>query len=95
LKRFGAPLSDTIESDFTKESLVYQIGVPPNRIDIVMGVDGLEFKSAWQNRVAATYDGLPMYLPSLKDLITNKKSSGRPQDLLDLQRLLEAEQSNQ
>jgi len=89
LKRFEAPLTDIKAEDLTDPELVYQIGVEPNRIDILMSVTGIAFEEAWQHRVQSTYGGVPIYLISREDLITAKKASGRPQDLLDLERLLE------
>jgi len=89
LKRFKAPLTDIKAEDLTDPELVYQIGVEPNRIDILMSITGIAFEEAWQHRVQSTYGGVPIYLISREDLITAKKASGRPQDLLDLERLLE------
>lgn len=89
LIRFKAPLSGVSESDFTNQEMVFQIGLPPNRMDFLMCVDGIEFSEAWPNRVPATYDGVPMPVISKPDLIRNKRASGRPQDLIDLEKLLE------
>ena len=89
LKRFEAPLTDIKAEDLTDPELVYRIGVEPNRIDILMSITGIAFEEAWQHRVQSTYGGVPIYLISREDLITAKKASGRPQDLLDLERLLE------
>jgi hypothetical protein len=68
---------------------VYQIGVEPNRIDVLMSITGIDFEEAWTNREESTYGGVPIYLISREDLITAKKASGRPQDLLDLEKLLD------
>ena len=87
LKRFGAPLSDVTVADFTDPSLVFQMGVAPNRIDIMMGIAGLDFDSAWPNKRASTYGGIPIHVIGKDDLIGAKKASARPQDLLDLERL--------
>jgi len=65
------------------------MGVPPNRIDILTGIDGVAFEEAWPNRTRSTYAGEPIGILGKADLIRNKRASGRPQDLLDLQRLLE------
>lgn len=91
LERFGAPLSDITPDDLCDPDLVYQIGVPPNRIDIVMGIDGVDFDSAWKNKVASTYDKVPMHILGKKELIRNKRAMNRPQDRIDLQRLMEAQ----
>jgi hypothetical protein len=89
LKRFDAPLTNISATDLTNSDLVYQIGVEPNRIDVLMSITGIDFEEAWTNRVESTYGGAPIYLISREDLITAKKASGRPQDLLDLEKLLD------
>ena len=73
--------------DFTNEDLVYQIGVAPNRIDILMGISGIEFKEANKNRIKSTYAGETIYLLSKNDLIKAKRASNRKQDQLDLEKL--------
>jgi hypothetical protein len=90
LQRFGAPLTNVAPRDFTDPQMVYQIGIEPNRIDILMGITGVDFQTAYQNRVESSYGGVSIFLIGREDLITSKKASGRPQDLLDLERLAEA-----
>jgi len=88
LKKFGAPLADLTVKDFTNQDMVYQIGIEPNRIDIVMGIKGVEFDTAWQNKVESSYDGIPIYILGRNELINAKKASKRAQDLLDLEKLI-------
>ena len=87
LKKFGAPLIDINAENFAEPDLIYQIGIAPNRIDIIMGLVGLDFASAWNHRVESTYDGIPIYILSKEDLILTKRATGRPQDLLDVDKL--------
>ncbi len=87
LGRFGAPLADVNPEDFTNKELVLQLGVPPNRIDILMGITGVEFPEAWNNRVRTTYAGIPISILGKCQIIKNKKATGRPQDLIDVERL--------
>lgn len=87
LKKFGAPLRGFQPDDFLDKKLIYQIGVPPVRIDIMMSVPGLQFQSAWKNRRRDKYGRTPIWLLGLDDLIHAKKEAGRPQDLLDLKKL--------
>lgn len=89
LKKFGAPLQGVTPEDFKNKKMIYQIGVAPVRIDIKMDVEGLNFKKAWQNRKRILFGKTPIYILGLKDLIQAKKKMGRPQDLLDIQKLLE------
>lgn len=60
-------------------------GVDPVRIDILTSVSGLEFQAAWSQRQILELDGLQVPVVSLDDLIANKRATGRPQDLLDIQ----------
>ena len=83
LKEFGAPLAEMTEADFSKEGYFYQMGRAPMRVDILMGIPGVEFEKAWQQRVEIDFDGLPVKFISREGLIAAKKASGRPQDLID------------
>jgi len=83
LREFGAPLTDMTEQDFAQEEYFYQMGVPPIRVDILMGISGVEFEKAWTNRTEIEFDDLPVSFISKKDLIAAKRASGRPQDLID------------
>jgi hypothetical protein len=80
---FGAPLVDLTEKDFAEEGFFYQMGVPPVRVDILMGVPGLNFAEAWERRNIVQFDSLLVPFIAKADLITNKRASGRPQDLID------------
>ena len=88
LVEFGAPLVGMTENDFREEGYFYQMGIPPVRVDILMGIPGVVFDEAWQRRVTVDFDGLPISFISRLDLIQAKLASGRPQDLIDAESLL-------
>ncbi len=88
LERFGAPLEGILVDDFCNKELIYQIGVAPNRIDILRDVAGVSFSSAWQNRITVYYGKTPMHLIGYEDLLKAKASTDREEDKVDLQRLL-------
>ncbi len=83
LKEFGAPLVGLTEADFSEEGFFYQMGRPPMRVDILMGIPGVSFDQAWRQHVEVDFDGLLVKFISREDLIASKKASGRPQDLID------------
>jgi predicted nucleotidyltransferase len=87
LRAFGAPLAGLTAADFAEEGYFYQMGVPPVRVDVLMGIPGLEFEPAWDRRVEVDFDGLPVYFISREDLIAAKRASGRTQDLMDAEAL--------
>ena len=88
LREFGAPLSGLTVDDFAEDGHFYQMGVPPVRVDVLMGIPGVEFEAAWERRVEVNFDGLPVPFISREDLIAAKQASGRPQDVMDVQSLL-------
>jgi len=61
--------------------------MPPNRIDVITAVDGLVFGPCWDRRVTATFGGVPVAYLAKADLIVNKRTVGRPQDLEDARTL--------
>lgn len=87
LAKFGAPLEQVSLADFYNKDLIYQIGVAPNRIDIMMDIPGVQFDAAWKNRIQGSYGEEPISIISLQDLIRSKEKSGRDRDLLDLKYL--------
>jgi len=71
--------------------MVYQLGIAPNRIDVVTGITGVTFPTAWKNRVRTRYGRQRVSLLGLRELRRNKKSAGRKQDMLDLEILAKAQ----
>ena len=74
---FGAPMADLTVDDLAAAGTIFQIGMAPNRIDIVTAIEGVEFGDAWQRRVPSTYDGVSIHLLYIKDLLANKRAVGR------------------
>ena len=80
---FGAPLTDLSEKDFAEEGYFYQMGGSPVRVDILMGIPGLQFEDVRKNRVVVDFDGVMVKFISRKDFNKAKRAAGRPQDLID------------
>lgn len=87
LSRFGAPLHDLSVDDLSTPGIVFQIGVPPVRIDILTKIDGVDFEESWGNRMTVDWDGLKIPVIGVADLIKNKRSTGRTRDLADAEQL--------
>jgi hypothetical protein len=87
LAEFGAPLDQLSQEDLTKPEVVFQIGVVPNRIDIVTSVTGVDFEDAWTRREIVELDGVRVGVIARGDLIRNKKAVGRLRDLADIEDL--------
>lgn len=87
LSDFGAPLSDLTADDLSKKETIFQIGLPPLRIDIITNIDGVEFEEAWPDRLETSFGDVRAFVISRHHLITNKKTAARLQDLADVQQL--------
>ena len=87
LTAFGAPLHDLTLDDLTRSDTVFQIGVPPSRVDILTGVSGVQFDDAWLRRVPLDVEGAAVSVISREDFIRNKRATGRPKDLADIEAL--------
>ena len=86
LLRFGAPViaHGATADDFERAGVVYQIGLPPQRIDLVTSISGVDFDEAWSHRKCETFLGRPVDVMSREDFIQNTRASKRPKDLLDI-----------
>ncbi len=87
LRLFGFEDTGLNAQFFTTENQIIQLGVPPNRIDLITAISGVTFEEAWSSREIGELDGLPIPIISRELLKRNKQSSGRPKDLIDLEYL--------
>lgn len=83
LRRFGAPLHQIEAQDFEALDTVFQIGIAPRRIDILTGIDAVDFETAWKARTVVEVSGLRVPVISRRHLLQNKRSTGRPRDQAD------------
>lgn len=90
LRCFGAPVDEhrlSVE-DLTRTGTVYQVGLPPRRIDLLTEISGVSFDEAWQTRMEVEIEGRLVSFLGREALIKNKRAAGRDKDLADV-RLLE------
>jgi hypothetical protein len=87
LREFGAPLFDLTERDLRTPDTVFQIGLPPSRIDLLTSISGVTFDDAWPRHVDVALGTLIVPIIGRDDFVTNKKAAGRTKDLLDVQML--------
>jgi hypothetical protein len=87
LEEFGAPLTEVSEGDFASPGITFQIGIPPRRIDLLTSVSGLEFSEAWADRREFSFGPFTVPFLSKAAVIKNKRATGRPKDISDLDAL--------
>ena len=87
INAFGFSSLGFKKEDFLKENLINQIGYPPLRIDILTNIDGIDFKEAYTQKQVIEIEDLKANYIGLRDLIQNKKTSGREKDIIDVKTL--------
>ena len=87
LAEFGAPVHIVRPEEFLDDDFIFHFGLPPWRVDILSSIPGVDFERAYQDRVFVPLGKYQATCISRDWLITAKRASGRPQDLLDLSSL--------
>lgn len=90
LGEFGAPLFDLTLEDLSRPGVVFQMGVPPYRIDLNTELTGVSFEEAWAGHATVEIEGLSIPIIGREAMVRNKRATGRPKDLLDLELLGES-----
>jgi len=88
LRDFGAPVSSLVEKNFEEPGFLLIFGKEPNRVDILNELKGISFKEAYKNCITVDLGKVKVKVVSLDHLIILKKLANRPQDKLDLKRLM-------
>jgi len=94
LASFGAPLADISVDDLADYRKFVRFGREPLAVDILPGIDGVDFDDAWERRVEGVVDeksGLKAYFISKADLIASKVAAGRMRDLADVEEIRNSE----
>jgi hypothetical protein len=87
---FDIPMHGVTQDDFATPGTQFNLGVAPCEIDFLTTIPGLEFQSAWENKVTSTEADFPIHYLGKSDLIRAKQTAGRLQDLADIDELRRA-----
>jgi predicted nucleotidyltransferase len=89
LRQFGAPLAShsITQSDFARPGTVFQIGLPPRRIDLLTEISGVTFDEALTSGVPVEVEDRRIHIIGRDAFLKNKAASGRPKDIADISRL--------
>jgi Nucleotidyl transferase AbiEii toxin, Type IV TA system len=84
LQDFGFGSVGLTAEDFSSPGRIVQLGVAPNRIDLMTAIDGVSFEEAWAGRVAGHFGKQPVAYIGRTEFLRNKRAAGRPQDIADI-----------
>lgn len=87
LEQFGAPTGQVRTEDFSRPGIVFQMGLPPVRIDVLTELSGLTFHEAWSSRTRAAFGPITADVIGRDAFIKNKRATGRARDLGDVEAL--------
>ncbi|MBM3121189.1 MAG: hypothetical protein FJZ97_03255 [Chloroflexi bacterium] len=87
LDAFGFASLGLTQADFLAPDQIIQLGFPPNRIDLLTSLSGVDFADSYPARVQVDIDGLPVDFIDLENLKKNKRAAARAQDIADLENL--------
>lgn len=87
LRSFGMGSLELAVEDFSVPGKVVQLGVEPNRIDLMTSITGVSFQDAWESRVPGTLEGVDVQFIGRQALLRNKEATGRAKDRIDAEEL--------
>jgi hypothetical protein len=90
LEQFGAPTAQVSAADFSRPGIVFQMGLPPLRIDVLTELSALTFSDAWSSRTRAAFGPVMVDVIGREAFIRNKRATGRARDLGDIESLGES-----
>lgn len=88
LDKFGFASVGITPADLEAPDRIIQLGTSPSRIDLLTSITGVDFEDAWRDRFDVPLDGMTIPVISRTHLVINKWTTGRPQDLVDLMKLV-------
>lgn len=87
IEQFGFASLQLRTDDFLEADQIIQIGLPPNRIDLITSIAGVEFDECYPHRMSGELEDVTVPFIDIVNLKKNKQASGRLQDLADLENL--------
>ena len=87
LQHFGAPTDQVTAEDFSRPGIVFQMGLPPVRIDLLTQLSGVTFADAWPGRTRARMGEVEVDVIGRAAFLRNKRATGRARDLGDIEAL--------
>lgn len=84
LREFGFGSLGIEAADFEASDRMIQLGRAPTRVDLLTNLYAVTFDDAWSRKANGTIDGVAVWFIDRESLLRNKRATGRPQDLADV-----------
>ncbi len=84
---FGDATREVTPEQWLERRSILIMGAPPNRIDVLVDIDGVSFDEAREGAIQATYGGAPVQYIGYQALLRNKAAAGRTKDAFDVEAL--------
>ena len=89
LTEFGSPYLISVPVDIEE---ILQLGIPPNRIDILLHLPGVSFDTAWGKKIRSNYGEVMTNWIDIDSLILAKQSIDSPRHKEDVRVLLKVKE---
>ena len=87
LAKFGFAPEALKQPLFVDDKTVLRMGFPLNRLELLSKIAGVEFHECYPRRKMLDIDGIMVPVIDYEDLLRNKRSAGRENDRVDVERL--------
>jgi hypothetical protein len=92
LAEFGSGAEGLRPEQFEDPRTLLMLGREPFRVDILTDLPGVSFNESYSARIHVTLDGVRVPVIGKRELIKNKRTVGRLQDLADAEALEKLDQ---
>ncbi len=73
LAEFGSPYF----LDLADKDIILQLGIEPNRIDVILKINNVRFDTAWKKRIRSRYGDIQVNWIDIDSLIRSKTNTGK------------------
>jgi hypothetical protein len=87
VRAFGFPVEELRPTDLTDPRRILEMGIEPVQIHVMSAISGVSWEDAWRTRAAGTCGGQIVAFLGREAFLQNKRASGRPKDLADVDAL--------
>jgi hypothetical protein len=89
ISAFGFPTDAFTAADIVGGRKVIEMGIAPVQIHVMSHIDGVNWATVWDTHVVGPFGARQLPFIGREAFLRNKRASGRPKDLADIEALRE------